>query len=375
MNNFSLIILITLLLGCSPRKQMDKKAYLQELKKEQARLQEEIMKLEKELTSEDNEKAKIKIVGISTLQQNVFQHFIEIEGKVDGDENINISPKIAGVVNKVLVSAGDVVGKDQLLTILDDQILRQGVEEVKTSLEFAKTMYAKQKNLWENKIGTEVQYLSAKNNVESLEKKLATFNEQLEMTKIKSPIAGTVDEVNIKVGESVMPGMRCFRVVNFSNLKIKAEIGEGYVDKINKNDDVIVYFPDINKEVNSKVAYSGKVIDPINRTFNIEVKLSSGEMEYYPNMIAILKIIDYQADSAVIIPVNTIQQSQEEKFVFVAVPAKNGFVAKKQTIVTGITYNGQVEVIKGLKEGDRLITLGFHDLNNGDLVSPQQSVN
>ena len=188
------------------------------------------------------------------------------------------------------------------------------------------------------------------------------------MTRIKSPINGTVDAVDIKVGQAVMPGIPAIRVVNFSKLKVKGEVAETYVSKVKKGDAVVIYFPDINKEITSKVSYSAKVINTLNRTFTVEVDLDTKEAEYHPNMIAILKIVDYETPATFVAPINTIQNSQTEKFVFVAANENGKTVATKKTVTVGLTYNGKAEITSGLSKGDQLITTGYQDLNNGEEV-------
>lgn len=347
----------------------DKQVELDKLKKQRTEIDARIKALETELaaTGGTKENKKTRSVLISSLNYQPFQHYIEVQGKVDGDENVIISAKMGGAVSKILVKEGDNVTIGQVLAELDNQVALQGLEELKTALNFASTMYDKQKSLWDQKIGTEVQYLSAKNNKESLEKKLATLQEQLEMMQLKSPINGTVDGIDIKIGQTIMPGMPAIRVVNLSNLKVKAEVAEAYSSKVKKGNEVFIYFPDMKKEVRSVIGYSAKVINNTTRTFMVESPLENST-EYHPNMIAILKIVDYKQDSSIVVPLNVIQNVGGSVYVYVAVTEGGKTVARKKEVSVGQIYNGNAEIISGLIKGDKLIVTGFQDLNDGELI-------
>ena len=306
---------------------------------------------------------KIKTVAIEKLKSQVFTNYITVQGKVDADENVTVSPEMGGDVLRLAVSAGDEVHKGQLLAELDGKVIQQGISELQTALELATTMYNKQKNLWDQQVGTEVQYLAAKNQKESLEKKMATLQQQLELTRIKSPIDGTVDESFLKIGQLAAPGFPAFRIVNFAHLKVKAEVPENYVTKVKKGNNAIVLFPDLNDSISAALSFSAKVISPMNRTFNVEVTLENAK-EFRPNMIAVLKIIDYTTPHAIVVPEGTIQNTEEGTFVYLN---KNG-KATKVKVTVGHEYNGVAEITAGLNEGDELITLGYQDLNEGEAI-------
>lgn len=344
---------------------------LNKVKKDEADLNEKIKAIDKEIAEADTTKAdssKIKVVAATPVKPGSFKHFIDIQGRVDATENINVSPKMAGVVTRINVKEGDAVRFGQVLAEMDDQLVLQSIEEVKNSWSLANTMYEKQKALWDQKIGSEVQYLTAKNQKESLEKRKATLEEQLDMTRIKSPINGTVDLVSLRVGQTAAPGMPSIRVVNLSKLKAKADVAEAYASKVKKGNDVVVVFPDLNKEIKSKISFSGTVIDALNRTFTVEVNLDANVPDYHPNMIAVLKVIDYQSDSAIVVPINVIQNSEEGKYVFVAEEKDGKVVARKKMVTVGLSYNGETEVTSGLSISDKVITAGFQDLNDGEVL-------
>jgi membrane fusion protein, multidrug efflux system len=359
------IIIATVVVSLSACKQ-DKKAELSKLKKEEAALKEKIEALEKEVGVEKPViKRKVIVKPVTTA---MFTHSIDVQGKVDGDQSVNVSCEVPGVIMRVNVEPGSSVKKGQILAEQDNKVLAQSIAELQSAREYANTMYLKQKSLWDQKIGTEVQFLSAKNQLESLDRKLATVNQQLEMTRVKSPIDGTVDQVNIKVGQTMVPGIPCFAVVNTTKLKVKAELAESYASKVKKGDDIIIKFPDLGSEIKTKVSYSGKIINPLNRTFNIEAQLGSSE-EIRPNMIALIRLIDYQNEHAITVPSSIIQRSGEEEFVYVAEPAGGNTTVKKRVVKTGRAYNGMVEIVSGLNEGEKLIVTGYQEVNPGDLIT------
>ncbi len=341
---------------------------LELLKVEKADLDGRIKDLEDSITKfgADSTIANLRSVSITELKPVLFKSYVEIQGQVDADENITLSAEIGGQVTRIIVKTGQEVSKGQLLAETDSKIILQGMAELQNALDLAKIMFEKQKNLWDQKIGTEIQYLAAKNQKESLEKKMSTLQEQLELTKITSPIAGTVDGVHIKVGQMLGPGMPAITVVNFSSLKVKGNVPESYAGSIKKGNDVMILFPDINDSVSSKVEYAARVINTLNRTFTVEILLGENKT-YHPNMIAVMKINNYTSEKPVItIPTSTILRDETGKdFVMVI---ENG-LTKKVFIRTGKKYNSRAEVLEGLKENDKLVSKGFQDLNEGEKVN------
>jgi RND family efflux transporter MFP subunit len=358
-------VLVTLLAACSQGGN-DKKAELEKLRTEQAELQAKITALEAEIAKTDTTAAKTRMVGVEPVALQQFRNYIEIQGKVDADENVTLSAEMGGTVTRINVKEGDEVHKGQVLAETDNKAIMQGMQEIQTQLDLATTLYQKQKNLWDQKIGTEMQYLQAKTQKEALEKRMATMQEQLDMTRIKSPIEGTVDAVDIKVGQITAPGMPAIRVVNFANMKVVGEVPEAYAGKVKKDNPVTVIFPDNKDTLNTKVAFVARVINPLNRTFKVEVVLDDkkGAEGYHPNMISIVKIADYTNEKAIVIPVSLIQKTESGDFVFVE---KNGKAARKQVKYDHV-YNGKAEITSGLEVNDKLIVSGYQDLDEGELV-------
>jgi len=214
---------------------------LEDLRKKEAEIKKQIADLEKEIGSDQGQSGgKEKYVGITRLSERNFNTYIDVQGKVDSDENVAVSSEMPGTITKIYVKLGDMVSKGQTLAETDNKAILQGMEEIKTNLELVNTLYEKQKSLWDQKIGTEVQYLQTKTQKEGLERRLASMNEQLKMTKIVSPIDGTVDELNIKLGSATAPGFPAIRIVNLRNLKVKAEMAENYAKKVKTGNKVTV---------------------------------------------------------------------------------------------------------------------------------------
>ncbi len=368
--NFIIIIISAILLNACGSGTTDtlatKKKELEALKAEAKSVNDKIAKLEGEIEKLDTSKKEEKLdVAATPISLNTFKTYIEVQGRVDADENVSLSTQMPGMITKIHVKVGQEVRTGQILAETDASTVHQQLSDLQTNLDLARIMYRKQENLWKQKVGTEMQYLQAKNTVESLEKKMNTLQEQVRMSKIISPISGTVDAVNIKIGQQVMPGMSAINVVNFSNLKVKADVAESYSSRVKTGNEVQVLFPDIKDSINGKVNYASRAINPLTRTFGVEVLLSNNK-NYHPNMVAKLKINDYQsAKPQVVVPIKFIQKGTHESFVMVA---ENG-IAVKKVITISKEYNGMAEISGGLKEGDLLITEGYDLVNDGDKIS------
>ena len=363
------VVIAGLLAACSAASpETDKNAQLEKLKTQQAKLTSDIRKLEAEIGKENPEtvKAKSKEVGVVSIAPHNFDYFIQTQGAVEAIDNIMISARTAGNVSQVFSREGDVVTKGQTLAQIDNSITQRNIDELKASLDLAKTVYERQKNLWDQKIGTEVQYLQARNQKESLEKRLATLNEQLDMSRIKSPIDGSIDEVAIKIGQNVGPGMPAFRVVSFDKLKMRAAVSEAYVTSIKKGNKVMLTFSDINKEVEATVTFVGKTINQLSRTFPVEVALPS-YADLRPNMTGVLRIIFQTIPDALTVPVNVVQDVNGEKIVYIAEMSGDQMVARKKIVTVAGIYGNSAQVI-GLKAGDKVITVGYQGLNDGELI-------
>ena len=364
-------IISIILTSCGGGNAIEKKqAELEKLKAQQADLALKVKTLEDEIKAGGatiEKREKIVNVAVTNVETSNFKHFIDVQGRVDGDENTTISAKVPGLVLNVLVKPGSVVKAGQVLAELDGNAIRKQIQSMETNLSLVTELYNKQKALWEKQVGSEIQFKQAKTNKESLEQQISSMREQLAMYKITSPVNGTIDVVNLKVGQTAAPGMPYFSIVNFNKLKVKADVAESYANKIKQGNDVVISFPDIDKTINTKITYSGKGISALNRTFGVEVALPSDD-SYLPNMIAVVKIIDYAKNDVIVIPVNCIQNADGENFVYIAVKEGSRTTAKKRVVNVGVTYNDKAEIIGGLAKGEQLITEGYSDLNDGELI-------
>ena len=362
------IIVAFFLAGCS-NTSVDKTTQLEKLKGEQATLAKQIATLEKDIAKENPVVASVKSkdVGVQEITPRKFDHYIQTQGKIDSEDNIMVSAKSMGVITQVFVREGDQVAKGQTLAQIDNTLMVRSIDELKAGLELANTVYNRQKNLWDQKIGTEVQFLQAKNNKEGLEKRLATMNEQLDMTRIKSLINGTVDAVNVKVGENAAPGAPAFRVINTDRLKVVAGVSESFITSIKKGNKVLVEISDTGKKIEATVSFVGRNIDQLSRTFPVEVALPTSA-DLRPNMTAVIRVIFHSEPAALCVPVNVVQDINGEKVVYVAETNGKQTVARRKVVEVVGVYSNLAEIGSGVNSGDKIITVGYQGLNDGDFV-------
>ncbi len=365
-----------------------KKAEIEKLKKDQAAIGDKIKSLEKEVSAMDTSASKddvAKLVGTVAVTAQNFSHYIDLQGRVEAEDISYISPRLGGgQVRAIYVKRGDYVKKGQLLLKLDDAIVkqqvaasRQSTETIKTQLTLAKDVYNRRNNLWKQGIGTEIELITARTNVESLEKQLSAANENIKVqteqqsgANVYSDVDGIADEVNVRVGEmftGFAGNLPQIKIVNTSNLKIITDIPENYSGKVKQGSSLVVTLPDVNKTFNTTVTVSGKVIDPNSRSFRAEAKLPQ-DAAIRPNQIAQVRILDYNAPIALAIPVNTVATDEKGKYVFVAVNEGGKLIARKKQIVVGELYNELIEVKSGLTAGDQLINDGYQSIYDGQLL-------
>jgi membrane fusion protein (multidrug efflux system) len=366
-----------------------KKAKMEELKKEQQKLNDKITGLQEDIDKLDpsSVSSNAKLVVLVPVGPTAFNHYIDLQGKIEAMNIANVAPRgQGGFVKQVLVKQGDNVQKGQTLLKLDGAVLSQNVAAaqqqvggVKAQLEQAKSIYQRQQNLWKQNIGTEIQVLNAKTNMDALQSQynaalanIRIAQEQLNTTNIISEISGTANIVNVKVGE-FFNGAQQIQIVNNNDLKIKVNVPEAYADKIKAGNILKVTLPEAgNMVLNSKVTVAGKVIDPITRSFYVEGSIPA-DKKLRANQLANVQIEDYALPNAITIPVNTLQTDDKGKFVLVAVKDTKGeWIAHKKPIVIGELYGDQLEVKSGLAVGDQIITEGFQSLYDGQRVTTIQ---
>lgn len=304
-------------------------------------------------------------VTVMEVQPAPFTAYIEIQSQIVGDENVNALPQAPGAVRSINVQVGQKVGKGQTLASLDAAALDQQIKALEPNIILAETMYKKLQSLWNQQIGTEVQLLQAKANYESAVASKAAMVAQRSMYRIVSPINGTVDQINLKVGD-MAGGMNPMgiKVVDLDKMKAEAKLGENYLGKVQKGNDVILVLADINDSILTKVGYVGQSVDPVSRTFTVEVKLGNNK-KLRPNMSCKMKIANYKNNSVITVPVSVIQKTSEGDVVYVA----NGNKAKAVMVSVGQNSNGMVEILSGLEASEKIIIEGFEELDNGAPIS------
>lgn len=354
----------------------DKKAELEKLKTEQVTLSTKINALEEEIAKLDTaagKSDKAKLIAVTPVVTEDFSHYIDLQGKIDADNISYIAPPNGqgGLVTDLYIKEGQFVKKGQLILKMDDKVIRQQIRITETQLALAKDIYQRQKNLWDQNIGSEVQLISAKSNVEALERQIAATNEQIKLYTVYSPVAGIADVVAVKVGEffSGMMGVSPqIRIVNNSTLKAVIEVPENYMTRVRVGSPVIITLPDLNKTFNSTVKLSSQTINPNTRTFTIEASIPGGGVR--PNSIAAVRIKDYDAPNALVIPVNLIQTDDKGKYVYVVEKDSKGrSIAVKKPVVVGESYGDKIEIKAGLQTGMQLISEGYQTVYDKQVVT------
>ena len=394
----ALISVLTLFsFSCGSKKEKDsivteKKTELTKLKADKVKIDEKIKSLEIEIAKLDTgagKSNKVKLVSVSIVSAQNFEHFIDLQGRVDAENISYISPRgMGGQVRQIFVKKGDMVRKGQLLLKLDDAIarqnvvaVRQSIGAVKTQLDLARSVYQRQKNLWNQNIGTEVQLLQAESNVKGLENQIKTMQEnvkiaqeQLNLSNVYSTVSGVADEVNIHVGETFTGSpMAGIKIINTSSLKVLTDVPESYLSKVKKGTSVQVVVPDINRSYNSTISVISQSVNSTSRGFTAEIKIPF-DISLKPGQSAMVKILDYSNANGIVIPVNLVQSDETSKYVYVLDKLPSGkSVAKKKQVIIGEVYGDNVEVKQGLIAGEQLISEGYQSLYEGQVISIQMN--
>ncbi|MCK5856717.1 MAG: efflux RND transporter periplasmic adaptor subunit [Bacteroidales bacterium] len=369
-NTLSIIFLLFVVASCQQEAQ-DPKQELLKLKTQLSTTQARISELETIIENDSNKvEAKTVFVDLLSIKADTFIHYISVTGSVESDNQAYISPEISGQIKKVLVHEGQKVKKGHALMILNSEITQKTINEVKTNLELARTVYKKQKELWDQNIGSEIQYLQAKNNMRSLEGKLETLQVQQRMATIRAPYDGTVDNIFQHEGEMASPGRQVLQLINLKNLKVYVNMSERYLPYVHKGDIAVVSFPTYpDLVIKAPLFRIGNMINPANRTVKVQINIKNKDGKLKPNLISKIKIKDYYNEKAIAVPSIIIKQDLKGDYVFLVVKNKKGsLLAKKQYIKTGVSHKAKSLVLEGLSPNDKVIYNGYNLVRNGSLI-------
>lgn len=338
-----------------------------ELQAKKATLQADLSKIEEALAKLDVKKEEA-LVTTSILRDTVFNHYLEVQGNVNTKENIVVQPEFSGTLTALYVKAGQRVAKGQVLGKIDDAGMGQQLASIENQYALAKTTFERQKNLWDKKIGSEIQFLQAQAQMISAQKAVAQMRAQVAKTVIRAPFSGTIDDVFVERGQVVAPNPQgLMRIVNLSNMYVSTTVPETYIGKLKPGTEVDVFLTSLGKTYKGKVRQVANFINPNNRSFGIEVSVPNPDNLLRPNQVAKLKIIDYTVNNAIVVPTNVVQEDGEhQKFVFIAtqVNGKTG-IAKKVVVKVGKSSNNVTEILSGLAANDVIITEGVNNIADG----------
>ena len=370
---FSLLIAATLVVSCGQKDNNQTVDQLiaaknnKELQARKASIQADLAKIEAALATLNVRKEEA-LVSVATLKDTVFNHYLDIQGSVETKENILIQPEMPGTLVALNVKAGQRVSKGQLLARVDDGGSSQQVASLETQYQLAKTTFERQKNLWSQKIGSEIQYLQAQTQMLSLQRSVAQAKAMLSKTEIRAPFSGTIDEVFVERGQVVSAGPQgLMRIVNLNNMFVSTSIPESYIGKLKVGTQVDVFLTSLNKNYKGKVRQIGNFINPNNRSFGIEVSIPNPENLLRPNQVAKLKVIDYTVKNAIVVPSNVIQEDGKgNQFVFVATNSDGKTATAKKAMVTiGKSSDNVTEILSGLSANDIIVIEGVNTISEG----------
>ena len=372
MKKYNFILLVFIFTSCGgemTKEEANNK--IQECKSQISELNNQITDLEKitKANKNDSTSAKALRISVQEISSTNFDHFFTSSANLESVKSAFISPEMNGQVKKIYIKEGVFVKKGQLLVSLNSSVLRSSLVELETALGLAEIVFKKQSDLWEKKIGSEIEYLKAKNNKESLENKISSLKAQIELTKVKAPISGIIDAVNIKVGEMAMPGQPIISLVNLDKMYVNANVSESYISSLTKGDEVSITFPTYPElNIESKIYRIGNIIAAGNRTVKVQVLINNTNNKLKPNMVAHIKFNDYNNKSAISIPSIIIRNDLQGAYVYVVENENGKNIASKRYITTGKSNNENTIITKNLVEGEKVITEGYNLVKNGTEV-------
>lgn len=324
------------------------------------------------IAKHDTTKKLTKVTG-ADAQTGTFANYFEVYGNVDSRENVLVPAETNGEIASIKVKEGDVVNKGAVLMRLDDEVIRRNMEELQTQLKLAEDVFQRRKRLRENNVGSEIQYLEAETNVNSLKKRLEGLEQQMDMATVTAPVTGTVDKIFPKEGEFAAAGMQLVRLINLDKMYIEADIADRYSRIVTDGKRVKVVFPELDITMDTVITRVSKFINPANRTFEALVHIRNADRLIKPNALALLKIESMHVDSAVTVPVRTVQESSTgETFVYALIKQNGFFKVQRKGVKTGPSYDGRVLITDGLKGGEVLVDKGSRRVRDGQLVEVEE---
>jgi RND family efflux transporter MFP subunit len=355
--------------GSIPETLAEKRTLLRSKQQQAQALNAEIAELEAAILAQDPDAREAGVlVSTQTLARGNFSSYVTLQGSVAADALVGASSELAGRITRLTVKEGDAVRKGQLIALIDAEALEKQRAELQTSLELATTIYERQKRLWDQNIGSEIQYLQAKNNKERLEKSLEILDVQLTKNRVFAPISGVVERELLQPGELASPGMPIVQILNTNELKVVADVPENYINAVREGKRVLVRVPALGLEKSLPISLVGKTVDPANRTFKVETRLPL-DSRLKPNLLAEMQLEDHTIEDVVTVPLNLVQQEiGGRRYVLVAAPADEGYVARKVPVTIGEAFGGMVVVESGLDGGEQLITDGARGLTEGQEI-------
>ncbi|WP_348812827.1 efflux RND transporter periplasmic adaptor subunit [Flavobacterium maritimum] len=333
-----------------------------------AELQSQLTQIEEALATLDVKKEVEALVTVAIIKDTLFNHYLEVQGSINTNENVLVQPEFPGNLVELNVKAGQKVSKGQVLGRTDDGGMSQQLASAENQYALAKTTFERQKNLWNQKIGSEIQYLQAQTQMISAQKAVAQIKAQIAKTVIRAPFSGTIDEVFVEKGEVVAASPQgLMRIVNLGNMYVSTSIPETYIGKLKIGTEVDVFLTSLDKTYKGKVRQIGNFINPNNRSFGIEVSVPNPENLLRPNQVAKLKVIDYVSKNAIVVPTNVIQQDSKKNSFVYTVANSNGKtgIAKKVIVTTGQSSDNVTEILSGLDANTIIVTEGMNTISDG----------
>ncbi len=374
------LLSLLFLLGAGACKQSKEPRTLEGKKKQLAQYQKELIELKQKVRELEEEIGKMSVdegagkaavtVKVKEIGTQDFKHFIQIPGNVESDDYVRISSEVPGQITALYVEVGDKVVKGQELARIDDKMVRRQLDELSTAYELASQTFEKQARLWKQGIGSEMQYLQAKNAKESLERRMATLQAQLDKYIIKSPITGMVDDLMVKAGEMLSPGFPLLTVINIADIKVVGEVSERYVGKFRKGDSVLVEFPVIGLQINTSIDAVGQAIDKDNRTFKVIIKIHNPNGELKPNLLANIRLFDFRQKEALVVPTRVVFFQEEGSYLYTVRVSNGDTTAHKEMVKLEYSDEKHSLIKEGLKPGALLIVEGYDKVSEGEKIRP-----